>query len=109
MVRRRNPDVICIPIVETYEEKAPRTLWPVNWEEKYGKENVRYDYYPALDENGNEITKEDIYITKERVRFRYRKRQNTYKGKKLFETYSDIKRKEEEENERKEIESSNIL
>lgn len=94
-MRRRNPNVICIPIVERIEEKVNRTLWKIDaseYEKKYGKENVRYDYYPALDEDGNEITKYDIYITKDRVRFRYIKKKDFCKGRKLFKTYSDIER-----------------
>lgn len=99
-MERKNPNVICVPIVETIEEKIRGTLWHINkekYEEMYGKENVRYDYYPALDENGNEITKYDVYITRERVRFRYVKRKNVCNGKKLFEPYSDITKEMEEE------------
>jgi len=99
---RKSPNVICIPIVERIEEKVKRTLWKIDneeYEKKYGKENVRYDYYPVLDENGNIITKCDIYITKERVRFRYAKRKNICKGKKLFEPCNGINNRKEEENE----------
>lgn len=120
MGRRKNPNVICIPNIRYYEVKNPPSLFPINWEEKYGEDRVRYEMEPIYDKDGNYLeTKENVYVVMEEViGYRFMKRKLTaeeqkekskIKPRKLFETYSDIKRKEEEENERKKIESGDLL
>lgn len=120
MGRRKNPNVICIPNIRYYEVKNPPSLFPINWEEKYGEDRVRYEMEPIYDKDGNYLeTKENVYVVMEEViGYRFMKRKLTVeeqkekskiKPRKLFETYSDMVEREEEKNARKEIESSNLL
>lgn len=88
---KRNPNVICVPIVEQYEEKMLKPLWDIDYEEVYGKDNVRYDYYPGLDKDGNVVTKVDVYVLKERVRFMWKKKKTSAKAMlKLFPPQSEL-------------------
>lgn len=97
---RKNKNIICYPILDAYETLAPKTLFPVNWEELLGEENVRYELEPVYDENGNYIeTVKKTYITRQRVKkWVFRKRQN-YKPRNrdnaLFKPYSQIIAEEE--------------
>lgn len=118
---RKNPNIICIPNFRYYEVKNPKTLFPVNWVEKYGEDRVRYELEPEYDKDGNYLgTKENVYVTmKEIGGYRFIKKMKPEKSipkeklnyipRKLFETYSDMVEREEEENARKEIKSSDIL
>lgn len=108
---RRNPNVICIPNFRYYEVKNPPSLFPINWEEKYGEDRVRRELEPVYDSNGNYLgTKENVYVMmKEVMGYRFIKRKLTVdeqkekekiKPRKLFETYSDSVEREERENEK---------
>lgn len=109
MVRRRNQNVIAIPNIRYYEVKNPPSLFPIDWEEKYGEDRVRYELEPIYDSDGNYLgTKENVYVVMEEiVGYRFMKRKLTaeeqkekskIKPRKLFETYSDMVKREEEEN-----------
>ena len=99
--RRKNPNLVYVPIVSHRIVKNPKTLWPVNWEEVLGEDKVTYEDDPIFDDKGNYIeTKRNVYVAFEQVKFVVRNRNKVnpnYGNKKLFETYSD--RKEDEENE----------
>lgn len=91
----KNKNIICYPILTAYETLAPRTLIPVDWEKRLGKENVRYVDDPIFDENGNYIeTIRKTYITKQKVvRWVYMRRKrnnNKNENNTLFKPYSQI-------------------
>lgn len=93
----KNPNLIYIPNFSYYEVKNPKRLFPTNWEEVYGEENVRYDDEPIFDENGNYLgTKKNIYVTMKQLKgFKIIRKNKPVKSnaKKLFETYSDKTKK----------------
>ena len=103
-MKRRNSKMVFVPQIYEIEEKMPKPLIPINWEERYGKDNVRYEEEPICDENGNYVkTITNVYVTMEKVMgFRMFKRKAKLKDenykmpklKKLFETSAD--RNEEE-------------
>lgn len=99
----KNKNIICYPIITAYETLAPKTLFPVNWEERLGKENVRYVDDPIFDENGNYVkTIKKTYITLEKVeKWVFRKKENIKpknKNNALFKTYSQMMLEDEKEN-----------
>lgn len=105
-MRRRHPSLVFVPELCDVEVKMPKPLIPINWEERYGASNVRYDYVPIFDKDGNYVeTKEEVYVTMEKLMgFRIFKRQTKVKDinfkipkkVKLFETSADKKKDEEE-------------
>ena len=98
MGRRKNPNVIAIPNIRYYEVKNPPSLFPIDWEEKYGEDRVRYELEPIYDSDGNYLgTKENIYVVME-LTAEEQKEKSKIKPRKLFETYSDMVKREEEEN-----------
>lgn len=107
-MRRKHPSLVFVPELEEVEVKMPKPLVPINWEERYGASNVRYDNVPIYDEDGNYIkTVTDVYVTMEKVMgYRIFKRQQkmkdkpNYKMKKLFKTSADILEEEKEEEEK---------
>ena len=52
-MKRRNSKMVFVPQIYEIEEKMPKPLIPINWEERYGKDNVKYEEEPIYDENGN--------------------------------------------------------
>lgn len=105
-MKRRNSKMVFVPQIYEIEEKMPKPLIPINWEERYGKDNVRYEEEPIYDENGNYVkTITNVYITMEKVMgFRIFKRHTKAKDTnvkipkkvKLFETSADKEKDEEE-------------
>lgn len=105
-MRGKHPTLSFVPQLQEVEVKMPKPLIPINWEERYGKDNVRYEEEPIYDENGNYVkTITNVYVTMEKVMgFRIFKRHTKTKDTnvkipkkvKLFETSAD-KEKEEEE------------
>lgn len=89
----KNPNLIYIPNFHYYEVKNPKRLFPTNWEEVFGEENVRYEYEPIFDKNGNYLgDKKNVYvIMKQLINFTIIRKNKPVKpkAKKLFETYSD--------------------
>lgn len=76
MARRRNPNLIYIPVVVGRQiVKNPRTLFPVDWEERVGEDNVKYDYEPIYDDKGNIVgTKRNVYVAHDKIKFIVRRR-----------------------------------
>lgn len=107
-MKRRNSKMVFVPQIYEIEEKMPKPLIPINWEERYGKDNVRYEEETIYDENGNYVkTITNVYVTMEKVMgFRMFKRKAKLKEenykipklKKLFETSADKKDNEEKTN-----------
>ena len=107
-MKRRNSKMVFVPQIYEIEEKMPKPLVPINWEERYGKDNVRYEEEPIYDENGNYVkTITNVYVTMEKVMgFHMFKRKEKLKDenykipklKKLFETSADKKDNEEKTN-----------
>lgn len=77
----KRKDLIFIPIMRYYEVKNPPSLFPVNWEELYGEDRVRYEEEPEFDKDGNYLgTKNNVYVTmSEVVNWRIMKRKNSSK------------------------------
>lgn len=101
---KRNSKVVFVPQIYEVEEKMPKPLFPIKWEEMYGKDNVRYEEEPIFDKDGNYVkTITNVYVKREKVMgfriFKRKTKPNTEnykmpKSKKLFETSAD--RNEEE-------------
>jgi len=86
MARRKNPNLIFVPNIKYYEVKNPKTLFPVNFEELYDEDKVRYEYEPIYDEVGNYLgTKKNVYVIESKVM-----------GFKIFKKIN-VKDKEEEQ------------
>lgn len=104
---KKHPSLVFVPQLEEVEVKMPKPLIPINWEERYGASNVRYDDVPIFDDKGNYIkTVTEVYVTMEKLMgFRIFKRQAKIKNpnikvpkpRKLFETSADRKKENEEE------------
>lgn len=100
MARRKNPNLVYKPIIHSYEVKNPIALVPINWEERYGEDRVRYEEEPIFDEYGNYIeTRTNVYVRHEKVIkwIIWNKNKVSHNIKPLFEVNSE--RKEEEINE----------
>ncbi len=105
-MRGKHPTLSFVPQLQEVEVKMPKPLIPIDWGKRYGASNVRYDYVPIYDEDGNYVeTKEEVYVTMEKLMgFRIFKRQTKVKDikvkmpkrRKLFETSEDKKDDEEE-------------
>lgn len=108
--RNKNSDYVFVPKIIYKEYKNPG-LFPVNYEEIYGEDKVRYEDEPIFDENGNFVEmKRNAYVAIGRVVGGYMVKRNKkideekvrkVKQIKLFETYSDVEKRKEE--------SSNLL
>lgn len=106
-MRRKHPSLVFVPELCEVEVKMSKPLIPINWEERYGASNVRYDNIPIFDEDGNYVkTITEVYVKMEKVMgYRIFKKQTKMKDKnikvpkqkKLFETLAD-KENDEEEN-----------
>lgn len=107
-MRSKHPSLAFVPQLIETEVKMSKPLIPIDWEKRYGVSNVRYDYVPIYDEDGNYVeTKEEVYVTMEKLMgFRIFKRQPKVKEtnvkmpkkRKLFETSADKKDNEEKTN-----------
>lgn len=107
-MRRIHPSLAFVPELYDVEVKMPKPLIPIDWKKRYGASNVRYDYVPIYDEDGNYVkTITNVYVTMEKVMgFRMFKRKAKLKDeiyrmpklKKLFETSADKKDDEEKTN-----------
>lgn len=105
-MRGKHPTLSFVPQLQEVEVKMPKPLIPIDWEKRYGASNVRYDYVPIYDEDGNYVeTKEEVYVTIEKLMgFRIFKRHTKTKDTnvkipkkvKLFETSADKEKDEEE-------------
>ena len=66
-MRGKHPTLSFVPQLQEVEVKMPKPLIPIDWGKRYGASNVRYDYVPIYDEDGNYVeTKEEVYVTMER-------------------------------------------
>ena len=90
-MRSKHPSLAFVPQLIETEVKMSKPLIPIDWEKRYGASNVRYDYVPIYDEDGNYVeAKEEVYVTMEKLMgFRIFKRQQ-----KVKETNVKIQRKE---------------
>ncbi len=105
-MRRIHPSLAFVPELYDVEVKMPKPLIPIDWKKRYGASNVRYDYVPIYDKDGNYVeTKEEVYVTMEKLMgFRIFKRHTKTKDTnvkipkkvKLFETSADKEKDEEE-------------
>lgn len=105
-MRKGHPGLAFVPQLIENEVKMSKPLIPIDWEKRYGASNVRYDYVPIYDEDGNYVeTKKEVYVTMEKLMgFRIFKKQIKVKDTnvkipkkvKLFETSADKKKDEEE-------------
>ncbi len=114
----------CYPKFKTYKVKNPKSKTPYNWIDLLGEDTSWFEENPIFDNKGNYLgTSRDVFvIMKEivgfgRIKMSEAEKQEkareeekvSFKPRKLFETHSDIVEREEQENERKEIKSCNVL
>lgn len=88
MAKRKNKDMIYVPIIVERIVKNPKTLFPVNWEERLEEDEYWYEEEPIFDSEGNFTMKRNLFIVeKEVVGFHTFKRKgnNCIKQKPLFE------------------------
>ena len=52
-MRSKHPSLAFVPQLIETEVKMSKPLIPIDWEKRYGASNVRYDYVPIYDEDGN--------------------------------------------------------
>lgn len=91
MARNRNNKSKAIPIFKEIIIKNPRTLIPINWEERLDEDRYWYEYDPVFDEFGNCTMKRNLYIVqKELVGFYRVKEKNSNVGQKsIFDLKGD--------------------
>lgn len=113
----------CYPIISKYKVKNPKSDEPYNWVELIGEDTSWFEDEPIFDSEGNYLgTNKDVYVIFEEVRGFGRIKlseeekkekeeieKNQPKPRKLFETYSEKIKREELENGKGKIESSNVL
>ena len=62
-MRRIHPSLAFVPELYDVEVKMPKPLIPIDWKKRYGASNVRYDYVPIYDKDGNYVeTKEEVHV-----------------------------------------------